>query len=464
MKQEVTAFINRHHLLEKNATVLVGVSGGPDSMALLHLLHSMREEWNLKLIAVMVDHQLRGEESQADLDYVRDICAKWDIVFVGTSIDVPAYKRQHQMGTQLAAREVRYQFFAEQMEYFQADYLALGHHGDDQVETMLMSFVRTADSSGFSGIPSKRRFASGAIIRPLLSVTKTITEAYCEKYGIIPRIDPSNHETVYTRNYFRKHVIPLLKEKNQKIHTTVQYLSESLQSDEDFLQTEANKVLEDIVDLDIENKTASLKINQYKSHPLALQRRVFHLILKYLYDELPKDLSYVHEAHLFTLIGSEKSNARMDFPSQLKVEKSYGNLSFYFLHQHPLHSPFHEVLSIPGELELPDGSSIKASLTDVAYREEKHIYCCDVEQVALPLHIRTRKPGDRMRWKGLNGSKKLKDIFIDEKIPLRERNKWPIMVDNNNEILWLIGIKKGQPATQGKPTEYIQIEYKEAIM
>lgn len=464
MKQCVTAFINRHHLLKENTTVLVGVSGGPDSMALLHFLHSIREEWNLKLIAVIVDHQLRGEESQADLEYVRDVCAAWDIAFAGTSIDVPAYKQQHQLGTQLAAREVRYQFFAEQMEYFHADYLALGHHGDDQVETMLMSFVRTADPSGFSGIPVKRCFACGEIIRPLLSVTKASTVAYCQEHRITPRIDPSNHETVYTRNFFRKHVIPQLKEKNGKIHTTMQYLSEGMQADEDFLQMEANKVLHKIVDLNVKNKTASLKINHYKSHPLALQRRVFHLILNYLYEELPKDLSYVHEAHLFALIESDKSNAWIDFPFQLKVEKSYGNLSFYFSHQYPHLSPIREVLSIPGEIELPDGSVIKASLSDEANHEDTNFFYCDAEQVALPLHIRTRQPGDRMRWKGLNGSKKLKDIFIDEKISPKERDKWPIVVDNNNEILWLIGLKKGIPANRSKQTRYIQIEYQKAII
>jgi tRNA(Ile)-lysidine synthase len=460
MKQEVKAFINSHHLLKKNATVLVGVSGGPDSMALLHLLHSMREEWSLKLIAVIVDHQLRGDESRADLDYVRDMCMKWNIKFVGTSIDVPAHMQQYQVGTQLAAREVRYQFFEAQMVRFHADYLALGHHGDDQVETMLMSYVRTADASGFTGIPLKRQFATGEIIRPLLPVTKEIIGAYCQEHGITPRIDPSNHEAVYTRNYFRKYVIPLLKQKNQNIHTTVQHLSETLHTDEEFLQAEANKVLKNSVELDFANKTATLKINPYKSYPLALQRRVFHLILKYLYDELPKDLSYVHVAHLFALIDSEKSNTRMDFPMHLKVEKSYGSLSFYFMHQHPHHAPFHEVISVPGEKVLPDGSIVKASLTIDAYQEDKHIYYCDVDQVAMPLHIRTRRSGDRMRWKGLKGSKKLKDIFIDEKIPLRKRDKWPIIVDNNDEILWLIGMKKGYPEKQGKSNQYIRIEYK----
>lgn len=195
MENIIASFIKRHQLLRKNTTVLIGVSGGPDSMALLHFLYSIRETWNLRLIAVGVDHQLRGAQSLADLHYVSEVCLKWNIKFVETSIDVPSYKRDRRIGTEIAAREVRYQFFAEQMDNFQADYLALGHHGDDQVETMLMGLVRSANSSAFSGIPVKRTFATGQIIRPLLCVTKATIQAYCKKNQINPRMDPTNLET-----------------------------------------------------------------------------------------------------------------------------------------------------------------------------------------------------------------------------------------------------------------------------
>lgn len=460
----VTSFINKHQLLRKDATVLVGVSGGPDSMALLHFLCTIRREWNLKLIAIGLDHQLRGEASLADMDYVRHVCIDWNIKFIETSIDVPSYKQERQIGTEIAAREVRYRFFAQQMNHFQADYLALGHHGDDQVETMLMGLARSASSSAFAGIPIKRNFATGEIIRPLLCVTKATIEAYCQVHQITPRIDSTNQETMFTRNYFRKHVVPLLKEKNGNIHTTVQHLSETIHEDELFLQAEANKMMKNTVQFNKESKIATLKIDHYKSRPLALQRRVFHLILNYLYDGFPKDLSYIHEEYLFALMENEKSNAQIDFPRQLKVEKSYGELAFYFLTQPSYSISYHEVLKVPGQMELPDGSILKASFTENPPIEKKHAYCCDVEQVDLPLHIRTRQPGDRMRWKGLNGSKKLKDIFIDAKIPLKERDKWPIVVDNNGEILWLVGLKKGRPGIQSKQSRYIQLDYQQAML
>ncbi|MEC5426062.1 tRNA lysidine(34) synthetase TilS [Virgibacillus sp. C22-A2] len=458
INKTITTFIKKHGLLMEDTTVLVGVSGGPDSMALLHFLHSIREEWNLQLIAISVDHQLRGDESKADMDYVRHICDQWNITFIGTSVDVPSYKIEKHLGTQLAARELRYQFFEQQMKYHDAAYLALGHHGDDQVETMLMSLVRTADSSAFSGIPVKRNFAAGHIIRPLLCVSKEQILTYCLENRIAPRIDPTNHETEYTRNYFRKYLLPLIKEKNSNIHNTVQYLSETLQEDESYLRQEASKLVDRTVVFHAESKQASFEISLFKTHSYALQRRAFHLILNYLYDDLPGSLSYIHEQDFFALLKSDKSNVQIDFPSNLKLEKSYEKMVIYFAEHHD--SSYHKTLEIPGEIKLPDGSMVRADYVSVYSEQNEQTYICEIEQVALPLHIRTRQRGDRMRWKGLDGSKKIKDIFIDAKVPRKDRNKWPILIDNNGEVLWLIGLKKGQPEKEvGRNASYIRVHY-----
>lgn len=257
MKDSVLTFIKQNGLIEPNSTILVGVSGGPDSMALLYFLHSIREEWNLHLVALTVDHQLRGEESKEDLRFVETRCNKWEIEFCGTSLDVPSYKERKHVGTQVAAREMRYQFFSEKMKEYSADYLALGHHGDDQVETMLMGFVRSTNSRAMSGMPVKRPFTNGMIIRPFLGLTKNKIKDYCQKHDIPSRLDPSNLETNYTRNYFRKYVLPLLKKQNSNIHTTVQQLSKSLQSDEDFLTLEAERLVERVVSFHTREKSAS---------------------------------------------------------------------------------------------------------------------------------------------------------------------------------------------------------------
>lgn len=457
MELAVLSFIKKHQLIDKGATILVGVSGGPDSMALLHFLHKNREMWDIHVIAVSVDHQLRGKESQGDLDYVKKTCEEWHIPFVSDSMDVVKFKEEKRISTEVAARELRYQFFSEQMEKFQADYLALGHHGDDQAETMLMSLTRSATSASFSGIPVVREFSTGKIIRPFLCVTKQEIETYCNDYGINPRIDMTNFDPVYTRNYFRKYVLPLIKEKNNNIHTTIQILSETRQEDESYLKEEAKKLVEKVVSFDRKRHRSSFHIHSFLKSPRALQRRALHLILNYLYKELPADLSYIHEENFFSLLRSKKANSRIDFPAGLIVEKSYDHIEFYFMekHDHTINA-FHETLPIPGKITLPNNKVLTVTF-DYQERQDTFTYGFYTSQVALPLHIRTRKPGDRMSWTGLNGSKKIKDIFIDEKVPIHMRNSWPILVDNNDNIVWLIGLRKGLLHKSEKHGEWIQL-------
>lgn len=459
MEKAVLSFIKKHQLLTKGAKVLVGVSGGPDSIALLHFLKEIRKNWNLELIALSIDHSLRGEDSVADLEYVKAKCVEWEIDFHGVTLDVPAYEKVHRLSTEVAARKLRYQFFAEKMTELNADYLALGHHGDDQIETLLMKLVRSASSTAFLGIPVRRKLANGEIIRPLLAVTKKDIEAYCVKYGLKPRIDATNFETVHTRNYYRKHVLPLLKEKNRNIHITAQHLSETLQEDESYLQKEARKVFEKATSVDYEKHSAILEINLFKKHDQSLQRRAFHLILNYLYDEtLPNQLSYIHEAQFFALLRHAEGNVQIDFPNALKLNKAYDKLTFYFDNQHPQLAPFHKTLFIPGSVQLPDLSTVTADLVNCKPLENHFSFYIAKSEVALPLHIRTRKPGDRMSWKGLNGTKKIKDIFIDAKIPIEERKNWPILVDNEGKILWLIGLKKGM-SQEVSDEQFIYIQY-----
>lgn len=458
MERKVADFMKKNKLLKKNSHVCIGVSGGPDSMALLHYYISIRAQWHLQLTVLSADHQLRGEASRADLSYVKQMCQKWDVPFVAGNLDVQAYKEENAVGTQVAARELRYRFFAEQMTRFQADYLALGHHGDDQVETMLMSFTRSSSTASLGGIPVKRQFATGYIVRPFLCITKSTLERYCRDQHIQPRLDSSNADTHYTRNYFRKHIMPLIKAQNHNIHTIAQHLSTSLHDDEQYLQHKAQKVIERVVNFDKEHRKATFEIKAFKLHALSLQRRGFHLILNYLYNKLPENLSYVHEEIFFELLESKEAHKQLDFPSQLQVEKSYGQVIFAFADDHKSNSQFHEWLTVPGHVVLPDGSRITASYRDTYIHTNDDTLIYPAESITLPLHIRSRQQGDRMSWKGLKGSKKIKDIFIDEKVHRKERDKWPIVADHNGQILWLVGLRKHNPMTTASTT-YIQLVF-----
>src|SRR5699024_2956335 len=428
-----------------------------DSMALLHFMHSLRSEWNLRLIALSVDHQLRGTESLEDLRYVESICNQWNIPFIGTSLDVPGYQQKKRLGTQVAAREKRYRFFAEQMRRLQADFLALGHHGDDQVETMLMNFVRTANPRAFSGIPVKRAFSGGYIIRPFLCVTKEDLMQYCNRHAITPRLDPSNMQTNYMRNDFRQNILPLFKEKNPHIHKNAQRLSEILQADEQYIEQGAERMVAEIVTFSKNPPQATCDIDRFQSYPIALQRRAYHLILNYLYDDLPNNLSYIHEEQFFSLMNNDKSNARIDFPNGLNVSKSYVKLLLSFHTSIRQMAPFHFTINIPDHLVLPNGWELNAHFTQYPDAEDRYTYVCDQSAVALPLHVRSRRSGDRMRLAGLGGHKKIKDIFIDAKIPPEKRDEWPLVVDDSGKILWLVGLRKG-PYLRGEAGEcYIRL-------
>lgn len=245
--EKVDKFAKQHDVLEEHSTIVVGVSGGPDSLALLYYLLEKREEKKLKIVVAHVDHMFRGDESYEDLQFVENLCRKIGVICETIRINVSQYQQQYGMNAQVAARECRYAFLERIMKKYDARYVALGHHGDDQMETILMRLVRGSTPKGYAGIAVKRPFHSGYVIRPLLAVTKEEINAYCKRLGVTPRMDPSNEKEVYTRNRLRKYVLPYLKEENPHVHERFQNFSMLMQEDEAYLQELAfekmNKVI-----------------------------------------------------------------------------------------------------------------------------------------------------------------------------------------------------------------------------
>ncbi|ESU34606.1 hypothetical protein G3A_00085 [Bacillus sp. 17376] len=438
--KKVKAFLERHSFQLNNMSIAVGVSGGPDSLALLHFLSEQRERNFLKLVAVHVDHMFRGYESYQDALFVKDFCEKRDIPFEMKRIDVPAYMRETGLSSQQAARACRYSFFEQVMEKHQLQYLALGHHGDDQVETVLMRLTRGSSGKARAGIPFSRKFGPFTIFRPFLCLTKEELEEYCSMNLLQPRIDPSNEKAYYSRNRFRKFVLPFLKEENAAVHEHFQRFSEELQMDEDYLieltSKELNKVMKK------EGKRISVCISSFEEMPMPLQRRGIKLILNYLYNERPASLSAIHIEKIFSIIRNPHPSGTLDFPSGLRIIRSYGKCHFEL--NPPERQSYRFELSGPDQLRLPNGGGIDAQLLNGAHDMDVSNDCfiVDLEQTGTPLIIRTRQNGDRISLKGMAGSKKVKDIFIDMKIPLSQRDEWPIVTDREGGILWLPGLKK----------------------
>ncbi|WP_374049827.1 tRNA lysidine(34) synthetase TilS [Neobacillus sp. PS3-34] len=236
LEAKVENFISRHSFSLKNKKIVVGVSGGPDSLALLHYLLGQREKQNLSLVAAHVDHMFRGEESYQDAMFVKSFCEENGISFEMARINVPQLIADSGKSSQVAAREARYDFFQKMMEQYGFPFLAIGHHGDDQIETMLMRFTRGSTGKARAGMPFQRPFHKGCIFRPFLSITKEEIEGYCQDHNLKPRIDPSNQKSIYSRNRFRLEVLPFLKSENKQVHDHFQRLSEDLHTDEDYLQ------------------------------------------------------------------------------------------------------------------------------------------------------------------------------------------------------------------------------------
>jgi tRNA(Ile)-lysidine synthase len=458
VESKVEALLKRHSFTLENKSIVVGVSGGPDSLALLHYLWGKREKETLSIAVAHVDHMFRGQESLDDALYVKQFCERYEIPFEMARINVPEIMEQTGKSSQVAAREARYEFFLAVMERYGFSYLALGHHGDDQVETMLMRFTRGSTGKARAGIPFIRPFHNGFIFRPFLSITKEEIEHYCALHHLQPRYDPSNKKDIYSRNRFRKEVLPFLKAENPHVHEHFQRFSEEMQSDEDFLEELTVQELNTVMRKREESKIA-IDINCFLDMPLPLQRRGIQLILNYLYKKRPSSLSAIHIDQIFTIIHHRQPSGKLDLPDGLKIIRSYHHLSFQFEEVDSLSYCFeiHE----PEILHLPNGGVIQLDVLD---KEPADTNDCSIwfsrERVTFPLTVRTRKKGDRMSLKGMAGTKKLKDIFIDHKVPIHERDGWPVITDGDGTIIWLPGLKKSALAgIDYSANQYILLTY-----
>lgn len=457
MEAKVNRFLKQKRFTFKGKKVLVGVSGGPDSLALLNYLLNKQKEQHFSLVVGHLDHMFRGTESYEDAKFVEQFCETRRIPFKMKRINVPEYIDKTGKSPEVAARECRYQFFAEVMEEYELSHLALAHHGDDQIETILMRLTRGSSGAARAGIPFLRPFQNGYIIRPFLCLNRDEIEQYCMEHQLNPRHDPSNDADDYLRNRFRKYVVPFLKKENGNVHEHFRRFSEELQLDEEYLQELTRQKMNKVV-TEKKFEKITMDIDAFLELPLPLQRRGIQLILNYLYQKRPASLSAIHIDSFFSLINSCNPSGRLDFPSGLKVIRSYRLCHFLFSTDEM--KGFRYVLAEPGEYVLPNGDLITIQSIKAPVETNVSTILFNSRDIEFPIIIRTKEQGDRMSLKGMEGTKKLKSIFIDHKIPVNDRERWPVVTDGNNRILWLPGLKKCNDAdTLDKDENYIMMTY-----
>ncbi|MEN8615134.1 tRNA lysidine(34) synthetase TilS [Dehalogenimonas sp. THU2] len=449
-EKKIIDLILRRELLSRGDRVVVAVSGGADSVSLLHTLHNNSTELDINLHVAHLDHGLRGIESDADAEFVRDLAGRLGLPSTIEKRDVQGYRQEHRLTLEEAAREVRYAFLAEVAGNIGAVSGAVAHTRSDHVETVLLHLLRGSGLSGLVGLKEAsilryKRVGPLRIIRPLIGVTRAEVEAYCREAGIDFRTDATNESLTPTRNRIRRKLLPDIREDfNPRIEDALVRLSRLAADDLDFIEVEARRVVSELArvecDVDIIDKTAFSG-----THP-ALQRGALRLMLLKALGG-PKDIEAVHIEDMLDLASGEAGRA-IDLPGGLVFASGYRELYLGrdlsgLIPFPPLDGEYK--LNILGVTEIP-GWKITASIVDSlddlpeCHGDQFAMAGIDLDMAGDDLTVRTRRPGDAFQPMGMDCPKKLKDFFIDSKVPRPWRDRVPIVV-NPRQIVWVAGYR-----------------------
>ena len=439
MLAKVRSTIRRFNLLNQGDRVIVGVSGGPDSIALLNCLHKLSAEYALQLHVAHLNHMFRGEEARQDADFVAATAAGWGIPTTVQAVDVPALVREKKISAQAAGREVRRTFLEGLLTTLKFNKIALGHQADDQAETLLLHLLRGSGLAGLAGMQPQRGF----YIRPLLEVRRREIDKYLREEDLDFREDPSNRKPVYLRNRIRHELLPLLERSyNPRFTEALVRTARIVQDDEHCLQELAEEVFKQISYW--KKGEIALTLGGFcQQHP-SLQRRVIFLAQARAIGR-PGDLTF-DQVEMIRHLAVRGGNGRVELGNNIDARTEGRDLIIGARSQpEPNVNPFKVPLPVPGEVSVTvAGCRISARIIN---REDISSWpptageaLLDADQVREPLVVRSRQPGDRFWPLGASGMKKVKDFLIDRKIPLNERQRLPL-ITGEEAIYWLAGMR-----------------------
>ncbi len=443
LEQRVLGFIREHNLVEAKRLLLVAVSGGPDSVCLLHILVRLQNELSIKLHMAHLDHKLRGADSEADARYVSQLGAQLGIPVTIEERDVRAYRAQKHNSLEEAAREVRYTFLSEVAESIGADRVAVGHTSDDHIETVLMHLIRGTGIQGLRGLQPNNRWRSGdmglMVIRPLLKISRQDTVDYCRNYQLEPRIDTSNMSLSLLRNRIRHQLIPLLQSYNPQITGALLRTAHIADDNYAFLNKESTRLWGNIAQRG--EKTVTLDKAGFLMLSPALQRHLLREAIEELLGNL-KDIEARHIEEIMAAL-AKPAGKTLNLPEGLVFIIEYDR---YLITQEAMDlSPFpvingEFVLEIPGET-LFSGWRVKAELIKREQMEAKDtefVAYFNPDKIGNRVVVRRRQRGDRFQPLGMSQFKKLGEYMIDARIPRAWRQRVPI-VCSTEQILWVVG-------------------------
>ncbi len=447
--QTMLSTVRKYGMLKPGDRVLVAVSGGPDSVALLHALFRSRGELSIEVCAFHLDHMFRGAESAEDAEAVRTYCSELGIPVAVERYDVPAFVEESGLSPQDAARVIRYELACLAAASQQCTCMAFAHHRDDNFETIVMRFLRGAGLRGLAGIRPVRTYSRGSwtgkLIRPLIECTRQDIELYCTQERIPTRTDRSNFSDKYARNRVRLDLIPHLLTFNPNLAQTATSASRFMADEDDFLDEQASGFLarhsclrEDILEVDLHALASA--------HP-ALFRRAVLLAIERVRGTR-KDMYSLHIEDVMELVRTQGRSGMLSLPDGLQVRKRYGVLEFGWSGalQPARVAPYVRPVRVPGVTLIPHSS--KMIIADVVPVEDLDrefrsadpgVAYMDYEVVVDGLAVRNRRDGDRFKPLGMAGTKKLKEFFIDSKIRSELRDQIPLVVygDEGRRIAWI---------------------------
>ncbi len=447
--ERVEGYILKNGLILPGDTVIVGFSGGPDSLCLSDLLRRLSGRYGWRIILAHFDHQLRGEDSREDARFCREWAVSKGMDFRTVARDIADEARISGESTELAARRCRYAFFAQIQSETGAQRIALGHHQDDQAETVLMRLIRGTGIDGLAGMRPMRR---DGVIRPLLAEPRTEILRYCSQEALTPRVDHTNMENTYTRNGLRLEILPLLAERyNPRIAEALCRTAAQAAEDSDCLNHMADAFITK------QGKAAAgyveLSVESLREQPAAIQKRVLRNSVRRVTGSA-ENLESEHLEQILKLLSASQTGKQTVFCGA-RIQRNYGVLTIREDKEKPVFEEV-EIQAKPGVVKVFGGQFVLRMLTRQQWETSTNrgpgIIVIDAGSIRGSLRIRQRKSGDAMIPLGMKGFKKIKNMMIDLKIPRDIRDTIPVLCDAE-KIIWVAGIRMDERVRVKPETE-----------
>ncbi len=460
IEEKIKKYIEDRRLLEGAKTVVIGVSGGADSVCLLEALQCNKEEYEIQIAVVHVNHNLRGEEALRDEDFVKKMCQKYGIPYYSYNFDVHSIAKKEKWSLEEAGRIVRKKALEEVARKYEGAKIATAHHKNDNAETFLMNVARGTGLSGMGGIRPK----NGIWIRPLLCVDRDEVEEYLMQKKIDYCVDSTNAENIYTRNYVRNRVIPELQEYvNEQVVKHVDQVIREVEEVEAYLQKCVDEHWKSVA---CENDQGiELYCQELLGVPIVIRKKIVKRALALVANQ-EKDIARIHVEQVLELL-RRQSGRRVELPYMMIAEREYGKIKI-FQGGEEIPSVKMIELKVPGCMELPGGDRISTEIIILnegkgKIRETPYTKYFDYDIMKGNLTLRNRLPGDNITIDNEGSKQKLKKFFINAKIPKKEREK-ALVVAKDNKILWVVEYRRGHdyPVTE-KTRQVLKIQLEKKV-